>query len=360
MIAVNDRKYMERAIELASMATGNTRPNPLVGAVIVHENKIISEGYHTRAGNPHAEVMAINALKDRSLLKDATMYVNLEPCSHYGRTPPCAKRIIEEKIPRVIIGSIDPSPSVGGKGINMLIDAGVEVKTGILEEESRELNKRFFTYHEKGRPYIILKWARSADGYIDRLRTSNQKGPNWITGVEERILVHKWRSEEDAILIGDKTACNDDPALDVRLWNGINPRRFVLSDSSILPLGLKIFRGKPSTVIFSPNPPEERGEAEYISVSSRKKALGEAMSFMHKEEIQSVIVEGGYEVLSQFIDAGLWDEARIFTGKVVFRKGLKAPDIKGKVTLQMSFRESTLKCLKPLDYPDEREILKNY
>jgi len=349
MNTVNDRKYMKRAIELASLATGNTRPNPLVGAVIVHENKIIGEGYHTRAGEPHAEVVAINSLKDKNLLKNATMYVNLEPCSHYGRTPPCAKRIIEEKIPRVIIGSIDPSQRVGGKGIKMLIDAGVEVKTGILEEDSRELNKRFFTYHEKGRPYIILKWAQSADGYIDRLRLNNQKGPNWITGVEERILVHKWRAEEDAILIGDKTACNDDPALDVRLWNGKNPRRFVLSDSSDLPHELKIFRGKPLTVIFSPDPPEERGKAEYISVSSRKKALGEALSFMHKKEIQSVIIEGGYEVLSQFIDAGLWDEARIFTGKVVFEKGLKAPVIKGKMISQIRFRESRLECLKPLD-----------
>ncbi len=349
MNTVNDRKYMKRAIELASLATGNTWPNPLVGAVIVHKNKIIGEGYHTRAGEPHAEVMAINSLKDKKLLTNATMYVNLEPCSHYGRTPPCAKRIIEEKIPRVIIGSIDPSQSVGGKGIRMLIDAGVEVKTGILEEDSRELNKRFFTYHEKGRPYIILKWAQSADGYIDRLRVNNQKGPNWITGVEERILVHKWRAEEDAILIGDKTACNDDPALDVKLWKGKNPRRFVLSDSSDLPHELKIFRGTPTTVIFSTNPPEERGKAEYISVSSRKEALAEAMSFMHKKEIQSVIVEGGYEVLSQFIDAGLWDEARIFTGKVVFGKGLKAPVIKGKMISQIRFRESILEYLKPLD-----------
>jgi len=349
MITANDRKYMERANELASLAKGNTRPNPLVGAVIVHENRIIGEGYHTRAGEAHAEVMAINSLRDKNLLKNATMYVNLEPCSHYGRTSPCAKRIIEEKIPRVIIGSIDPSPSVGGKGIKMLVDAGVEVKTGILEEESRELNKRFYTYHERGRPYIILKWAQSADGYIDRLRLSDQKGPNWITGLEERMLVHKWRSEEDAILIGDKTACNDNPALDVRLWDGINPRRFVLSDSSDLPRELKIFRGKPPTVIFTPNPPEGEGGAVYISLSSRKKALVEALSFMHKEEIQSVIVEGGYDILSQFIDAGLWDEARIFTGKVIFGEGLKAPVIKGKMTSAMSISESRLECLKPLD-----------
>ena len=349
MDAVNDRKYMERAIELASLATGNTSPNPLVGAVIVCENKIIGEGYHTRAGEAHAEVIAIGSVKDKNLLKKATMYVNLEPCSHHGRTPPCAKRIIEEEILRVVMGSIDPSTKVSGRGISMLMDAGVEVKTGILEAESRELNKRFFTYHEKGRPYIILKWAQSSDGYIDRLRLNNEKGPNWITGMEERILVHKWRSEEDAILIGDKTACNDDPALDARLWGGTNPRRFVLSESLILPPGLKIFRGEPPTVIFSSRTHRSSRGAEYISLTSREKALGEVMSFMHKEEIQSVIIEGGYEVLSQFIEAGLWDEARIFTGEIIFHDGLKAPVIEGEVIDKHIFRGSILKYLRPLD-----------
>ncbi|MBN1388833.1 MAG: bifunctional diaminohydroxyphosphoribosylaminopyrimidine deaminase/5-amino-6-(5-phosphoribosylamino)uracil reductase RibD [Bacteroidales bacterium] len=349
MVSLIDRKYMERAIELASRATGNTRPNPLVGAVIVHEDKIIGEGYHTRPGEAHAEVKAIDTVKDKNLLKIATMYVNLEPCSHYGRTPPCAKRIIEEKIPRVVIGSTDPSLNVGGKGINMLIESGVEVKTGILANENRELNKRFFTYHEKRRPYIVLKWAQSADGYIDRLRLNNQTGPTWITGVEERMLVHKWRSEENAILIGDKTACNDDPALDVRLWRGTNPLRFVLSDSSNLPAGLKIFGGEPRTVIFSPNPSRASGQAEYISLTSRETALEEIMSFMYEAEIQSVIIEGGYEVLSQFIDAGLWDEARVFKGQVIFGTGLKAPVIKGKITLQRNFRESRLEYLRPLD-----------
>jgi len=349
MDAVNDRKYMERAIELASLAAGNTSPNPLVGAVIVHENKIIGEGYHTRAGEAHAEVIAIGSVKDKNLLKKATMYVNLEPCSHHGRTPPCAKRIIDEEILRVVIGSIDPSTKVSGRGISMLRDAGVEVSTGILEAESRELNKRFFTYHEKGRPYIIIKWAQSSDGYIDRLRLNNEKGPNWITGMEERILVHKWRSEEDAILIGDKTVCNDDPALDIRLWGGKNPQRFVLSDSSQLPSGLKIFRGEPPTIILSLR--TERGSvgAEYISLTSRETALGEIMSFMHEAEIQSVIIEGGYEVLSQFIDAGLWDEARVFKGEIIFHDGLKAPVIEGEVIGKHIFRGSILEYLRPRD-----------
>lgn len=340
---------MERAIWLASRASGNTSPNPLVGAVIVYHNNIIGEGYHTRAGEPHAEVMAINSVKDKHLLKEAIMYVNLEPCSHHGRTPPCADRIIHEGIPRVVIGSFDPSTKVSGKGISMLIEAGVEVKTGIMEAESQELNKRFYTFHQKKRPYIILKWAQSSDGYIDRQRTDNTRGPNWITGLEERTLVHKWRSEEDAILIGDKTACNDDPALNVRRWQGKNPRRFVLSDSSILPPDLKIFRGEPETVIFSPNPEKGDGRAEYISLTGRDKALEEIMAYMYNKEIQSVIVEGGYEVLSQFIDSGLWDEARVFTGMVNFRNGLKAPVIGGKVTGKENFSGSILKYIRPVN-----------
>jgi diaminohydroxyphosphoribosylaminopyrimidine deaminase/5-amino-6-(5-phosphoribosylamino)uracil reductase len=356
MVTSLEEKYMERAIELASLASGNTRPNPLVGAVIVYDDRIIGEGYHTRAGESHAEVNAIDSVRDKDLLKKATMYVNLEPCSHYGRTPPCATRIIEEKIPMVVIGSIDPSPNVGGKGINMLIESGVEVKTGILVNENRELNKRFFTYHEKRRPYVILKWAQSADGYIDRVRVKDQKGPNWITGVEERVLVHKWRSEEDAILVGDKTALNDDPALDVRLWSGTNPRRFVLSDSGNLPHSLKMFRGESPAIIFSPRPQGEGGEEEFISLTGRETALDEIMSYMYEEEIQSVIIEGGYEVLSQFIDAGLWDEARVFTGLIVFGTGLKAPVIKGKETSYKNFRESRLEYIKPLNETDRGEI----
>ncbi|MFO7853281.1 MAG: bifunctional diaminohydroxyphosphoribosylaminopyrimidine deaminase/5-amino-6-(5-phosphoribosylamino)uracil reductase RibD [Bacteroidota bacterium] len=347
MAARNEIKYMKRAIDLASLATGNTSPNPLVGAVIVHENRIIGEGYHTRAGEAHAEVRAIDSVREKRLLEKATMYVNLEPCSHQGRTPPCAKRIIREKIPHVVVGSVDPSIRVGGRGIRMLREAGLDVVSGILEKENRELNKRFFTFHEKKRPYIILKWARSSDGYIDRFRLNNEKGPNWITGIEERTLVHKWRSEEDAILIGDKTACNDDPSLDVRLWGGASPRRIVLNETSNLPPGLKIFRGEPPAVIFSTSNKKRAGKAEYVHLNSRETALEEIMSFFYKEEIQSVIVEGGCIVLSQFINQGLWDEARVFTGKVVFGEGLKAPLIEGKVKYERKFTGSRLECIIP-------------
>ncbi|MBS0011060.1 MAG: bifunctional diaminohydroxyphosphoribosylaminopyrimidine deaminase/5-amino-6-(5-phosphoribosylamino)uracil reductase RibD, partial [Bacteroidales bacterium] len=311
MTSAIDLKYMARAIELAALATGNTSPNPLVGAVLVHKGKIIGEAYHTRAGETHAEVAAIDSVREKKLLREATMYVNLEPCTHYGRTPPCANRIIEDKIPRVVIAAADPSEKVGGRGIGKLREAGVEVITGIMEEESRELNKRFFTYHRKKRPYIILKWAQTADGYLDRLRLNDQRGPNWITGPEERMLVHKWRSQEDAILIGDKTACNDDPSLDVRLWGGKSPHRFVLSKDADLPGGLKIFKGSPRVVIFTPAVPKNKARAEYVGVKSREKAIEELLAYMHGHEIQSLIIEGGYDVLSQFIDAGLWDEARV-------------------------------------------------
>ena len=347
MLDVNDRKYMLRAVELASLAAGNTSPNPLVGAVIVHDNKIIGEGYHIRAGEAHAEIVAINSVKKRQLLRDATLYVNLEPCSHYGRTPPCAEKIIEEKIPRVVIGVADPSKKVAGRGIKMLIEAGIDVTTGVLEDESRALNKRFFSYHEKGRPYIILKWARSSDGFMDRLRLNKETGPNWITGMEERMLVHKWRSEEDAILIGDRTACNDDPALDVRLWGGRNPRRFVLSESANLPEGLRIFKGEPPTVIFSLEADQTKGKAIYVPITCREKALEEILAFMYSEEIQSLIIEGGKIVLSQFIEAGLWDEARIFTGDIIFGEGLDSPVIEGEIIAEKDFSGSSLAYLIP-------------
>lgn len=350
MINANDRKYMERALELASMAKGNTSPNPLVGAVIIAGDRIIGEGYHTAAGKPHAEIMAINSVKDKSLLKESSMYVSLEPCSHYGRTPPCAERIKQEGIPEVIIACKDPNPEVSGRGINILRQSGVKVRVAVLEDEAREINKRFITYHEKGRPYIILKWAQSYDGYLDRLRTgSTVRGPNWITGMEERILVHKWRTGEDAILIGGRTACNDDPGLDARLWAGSSPQRFVLSETSELPGDLKIFKGEPRTLIFSMDGAGTTEGADYHMISSRSKALQEVLNYMHERKILSLIVEGGYMVLSQFIKAGLWDEARIFKGETVFSAGMKAPPIEGVVTGRQDFPLSRLEYWKPHD-----------
>ncbi len=347
MTAAYDVKYMKRAMDLASMAAGNTSPNPMVGAVIVCNDKIIGEGYHTRAGAPHAEVAAIESVRDRSLLKKSSLYVTLEPCSHYGRTPPCAVRIAGEGIPRVVVGTTDTSDKVAGRGIEIMKSSGVEVITGVMEDQCRYQNRRFFTFHEKSRPYIILKWAQSSDGFLDRLRLNNIRGPNWITGREERITVHKWRTEEDAIIIGDKTACNDDPGLDARYWAGNSPQRFVLSEKNDLPANLKIFRSEPKTVIFSPVAAVRKERAVYVQISDRRKALEEIMSYMYTTEILSLIVEGGYAVLSQFIEAGLWDEARIFKGQVVFGEGLKAPSIEGVVVDKHNFKDSILEFWRP-------------
>jgi diaminohydroxyphosphoribosylaminopyrimidine deaminase/5-amino-6-(5-phosphoribosylamino)uracil reductase len=234
MVEAEVNIFMKRCLELASKAEGMTYPNPMVGSVIVHEGKIIGEGFHLKAGGPHAEVNAINSVSDKSKLKDSTLYVNLEPCSHFGKTPPCADLIIANSVPRVVIGTLDTSEKVSGQGLSRLKNAGCEVITGVLEKECRRLNRRFFTFHEKNRPYITLKWAQSADGYLDMIRTSDQNtGPNWITGNPERVLVHRWRAGEQAILVGAGTLRVDNPKLNVREWTGNNPLRLVLSSSGL-------------------------------------------------------------------------------------------------------------------------------
>ena len=243
-------KFMQRCIDLARLGAGNTAPNPMVGSVIVYDGKIIGEGYHRRNGEAHAEVNAINSVNDKSLLRHASLYVNLEPCAHYGKTPPCANLIASIGIPNVIIGSVDSAAHVSGKGIQILKDAGCEVTTGVLESESRELNKRFFTFHEKKRPYIILKWAQTKDGFIDILRNNNcSVEPTWITNEYAKTLVHKWRSEEQAILIGTNTALADNPSLTTRLWKGKNPIRIVFDRNLRLPQGLRVFDDKAKTII---------------------------------------------------------------------------------------------------------------
>ncbi|MEZ5019677.1 MAG: bifunctional diaminohydroxyphosphoribosylaminopyrimidine deaminase/5-amino-6-(5-phosphoribosylamino)uracil reductase RibD [Bacteroidales bacterium] len=243
---------MRRALQLAAMAEGQTSPNPMVGAVVVHEKRIIGEGYHLKAGTPHAEVHAVNAVKDRSLLASSTIYVTLEPCSHHGKTPPCTDLIISSGIRRVVIGTPDTNPLVGGRGIQRLRQAGIEVVTGVLEEECRHLNRRFFTWHEKKRPYVILKWARSADGFIDLCRKPGDPvEPNWITGMAERVLVHRWRAAEDAILAGGGTIRADNPALNVRFWSGRNPVRVIVSRSGAMNRESAAFDGEAETIIFT-------------------------------------------------------------------------------------------------------------
>ena len=325
-------KYMHRCIELARNGLGNTAPNPMVGSVIVHKGKIIGEGYHRKCGEPHAEVNAINSVRNKDLLKESTIYVNLEPCSHFGKTPPCANLIASLGIPKVIIGTVDTASHVSGKGIGILKSVGCDVKVGVLDKECRELNKRFFTFHEKGRPYIILKWAQTKDGFIDIKRKEDHPlQPTWITNEYAKTLVHKWRAEEQSILVGTNTARQDNPSLTTRNWHGKNPLRVVLDQRFELPMDLKLFDRSADTLIIAGEEskslkkrklPENIG-IEFVDYS--KELYTQLFKIFIQRNIQSLIIEGGEKVLTSFIQNDLWDEARIFTGDIKFFEGVKAP-----------------------------------
>ncbi len=338
-----DIKFMHRCLELAGKAEGMTYPNPMVGAVIVHNGVITGEGYHTKAGSPHAEFHAIKAVADKSTLRSSTLYVNLEPCSHFGKTPPCADLIISHGIPEVVAGTIDTSGNVSGRGIARLKEAGCKVSTGVLENECRNLNRRFFTFHEKKRPYIILKWAQSADGFIDGKRDKNGlKGPNWITGRTERVLVHRWRASEQAILAGAGTVRTDNPRLDVREWGGNNPVRIILSGSGNLGKELAISGLVGSGILFTFNGKAHIPGCVVVKLDSDKPAAEQITDYLFESGIQSLMVEGGAQVINHFISNGLWDEARVFSGLSYFREGVKAPAVEGKVAGETDFGLSSL------------------
>jgi diaminohydroxyphosphoribosylaminopyrimidine deaminase / 5-amino-6-(5-phosphoribosylamino)uracil reductase len=343
MTETEDIKFMRRCLDLASKAEGMTYPNPMVGSVIVCDGKIIGEGFHLRSGEPHAEVNAINSVSDKNQLEHSTLYVNLEPCSHYGKTPPCAEFIIENRIPRVVIGTPDTSDKVSGKGVKRLTDAGCEVKYGVLEDESRWLNRRFFTFHEKKRPYITLKWARSADGYIDIIRgAGHAKGPNWITGKPERVLVHKWRASEQSILVGAGTVRADNPKLNVREWKGADPLKLILSSSGSFNFTSALNESKSKTIVFTHNPLSEFPGAQKVMLTPDVPSSLQISEYLFSSGIQSLFIEGGAEVISHFVSEGLWDEARIFTGNDFFKEGVNAPDIKGTLFSKKVFSGSTL------------------
>jgi len=337
-------KYIKRCIELAQNGLGTTYPNPMVGSVIVHDNKIIGEGWHIKAGEAHAEVNAINSVKDESLLKDSTIYVSLEPCSHFGKTPPCSDLIIAKGIKKVVIGTMDPFAKVAGRGIKKLMDAGCEVKIGVLEDQCQDLNKRFFTFHKKQRPYIILKWAETNDGFIAPERRDKNR-PVWITNKYSGQLVHKWRSEEAAILVGTNTAIEDNPSLNVRKWTGNNPVRIVIDRNLKIPDDYSVLDEKQKTIVLCQNKREDSGTENLIfeELDFSKNIAKEICEVLHKHEIQSVIIEGGSHTLQQFIDANLWDEARIFTGKSHFRKGIKAPEFSGIMASEKTISGDHLK-----------------
>jgi diaminohydroxyphosphoribosylaminopyrimidine deaminase / 5-amino-6-(5-phosphoribosylamino)uracil reductase len=320
-----DNLFMKRALSLAKLGLGKVAPNPMVGCVIVCNDKIIGEGYHKVFGGPHAEVNAIQQVKDQSQLTESTAFVTLEPCAHFGKTPPCADFLIKSGVKKVVIGTRDSNPLVAGKGIEKLQKAGIEVVENIMEKECRQLNRRFFTFHEKSRPYVILKWAQTLDGYLDKQRSPDEIGINWISGPETKSLVHKWRSEEQAILVGRNTIMNDNPSLTVRDYSGKNPIRVVI-DSQLTIGNLKnVFSDDAETLVFNRIKNEKEATIEWIKI--QETSTDNILKELFKRGIQSILVEGGSRTLQYFIIDNVWDEARIIVGDLQFGAGIKAPII---------------------------------
>ena len=330
-----DKLYMQRCIDLALLGIGEVGSNPMVGAVIVLDDVIIGEGYHQKFGEAHAEVNAINAVKDKSLLNKATIYVSLEPCSHFGKTPPCADLLINSNFKKVVIGCQDTFSEVSGRGIEKLKAAKIDVVLGVLEEECRDLNRRFFTFHEQKRPYVILKWAQTKDGFLDRLRDDDTNKINWISSKETKTLVHKWRSEESSILVGKNTILNDNPTLTVRELTGKNPIRIILDSHLSLSLNFNVFNKDAETVVLNLE------KEEIIEGLKFKKILNfdidSILKALYDLNIQSVFVEGGAQTLQSFISSNLWDEVRVIVGNTTFTEGLKAPVLAQIPTSNFSF-----------------------
>ena len=328
---------MLRAIELARLGTGSVSPNPLVGCVIVHDGKIIGEGWHKKYGEAHAEVNAVESVSNKALLKEATLYVNLEPCSHQGKTPPCAEMITRHQIRKVVIANVDTNPKVSGSGIKKLRDAGVEVISGVLQREGRDLNRRFFTFVEKQRSYIILKWAETDDGFIAHENYESK----WISNDNSRQLVHRWRTEEDAVLVGTRTALHDNPQLNVREWTGRNPTRVFIDRFLRLDEKLNLFDRSQPTLCYNLLKHEEHHNLKLIRLDEGT-FWEDMIHDLYMRNIQSVIVEGGGLTLQTFIDGGWWDEARIFRSHHTFGKGIKGPLIRGKLISEDKIKDDQL------------------
>jgi len=342
---IDHKLYIKRCLQIAKNGIGVSRPNPSVGAVVVYQNKIIGEGFTSAYGGNHAEVNAINAVKDKALLKEATIYVTLEPCSHFGKTPPCADLIVKHQLKNVVVGCVDSNSLVAGKGIERLINAGINVTVGVLEDECKEHHNRFFTVQNKKRPYIILKWAQTKDGFVAPLTKDEQK-PVWISNPYSQQLVHKWRAQEHGILVGTNTVIADNPKLNVRSWTGQNPVRIVLDRTLRISENSSVLDGSVKTIIITE-------KEEYLFESSRELIL-ETIDFSHnlakqvcnvlqKHQIQSVIIEGGTQTLQTFIDENLWDEARLFVGETTFKVGVKAPVFKKVVKEEINIKTDVLK-----------------
>lgn len=342
---MRDELYMQRCLELAELGMASVSPNPMVGCVIVNNHQIIGEGYHQKIGQAHAEVNAIRSVLEKygeqaeTLLKNATVFVSLEPCAHFGKTPPCADLLIKHQVKKVVIGNRDPFPDVNGKGISKLENAGIEVIYGVLEEECRQLNRRFFTRIEKQRPYIILKWAQTANGFFAPLAPSRQ----WITGPLSKKLVHKWRSEEDAILVGKKTVLTDNPELTTREWHGKNPIRIVIDKHLEIPSDKNIYNDAVKTIIFNELKTDVAGNLHYVQMEDMQYYLPQKIAFqLYLMDIQSVIIEGGANILNQFLSSNLWDEARVLTSGVNWDSGITAPRINASIAGVSNIHEDQL------------------
>ena len=333
---------MQRALQLANQGRFSVAPNPRVGAVIVHDNKIIGEGYHAKFGEAHAEVNAIESVKNSALLASSTLYVTLEPCAHHGKTPPCVDLILTHRIPTVVLANHDPFNKVNGSGIEKLKQAGVQVILNVLAEEGRELNKRFFTFHEKKRPYIILKWAETADGFVSRQKAAIEGKNNWITNSLSAQLVHQWRAEEQGILVGRNTVEIDNPQLTCREFSGINPMRIILDPQLKLASSKRVFDAAAKTFLLNEKKNEMGEQVEVVKISFGNHFIEEFNAFCFSRQIQSVIIEGGSFTLNQFIEANNWDESRIFKGKGCFGSGLKAPSINGTLQSEEKIKEDIL------------------
>lgn len=322
-----DEFFMQRCLDLALKGSGKVAPNPMVGAVLVYESRIIGEGYHKEFGGPHAEVNCLDSVRpeDAHLINQSTLYVSLEPCAHFGKTPPCANLIVSKNIPKVVIGIKDPFARVNGRGIEILEENNIEVSTGILEKECRELNRRFFCFHQNKRPYIILKWAQTQNGKIDDDKADRLR----ITHAGTNRMVHRWRSEEAAIMVGTSTAGKDDPQLTNRLWFGKSPIRMIIDKNLNLPHTLHLFDGAVKTVIFNSSREEELDNCSYRKIVAAGNWLPQIMDFCHRENIQSIMIEGGARLLQSCLDTGLWDEARVLTNPTLFvQGGINAPQLK--------------------------------
>jgi diaminohydroxyphosphoribosylaminopyrimidine deaminase/5-amino-6-(5-phosphoribosylamino)uracil reductase len=356
---VNHEQYIKRCIELAQLAKGHTAPNPMVGAVLVHNGRVIGEGWHKQYGEAHAEVNCLESVlpEHKSLIPESTMYVSLEPCAHYGKTPPCALRLVQEKVKEVVISNVDPFAKVSGRGIELLNKAGIETTTGICEAEGAWLNRRFFHFHTQKRPYIILKWAQSAEGYMAPADGNRKQ----LSNKHSMQLVHKWRTEEAAIMVGYNTALADNPQLSARLWEGKQPLRIVVDRNLSLPQTHHLFDGSQPTWIVNTQKQEVSGETEYVQMSFSSTMLEELMQQMYERNILSIIIEGGAKLLASFIEQGLWNEARVFHTHTSIENGIAAPLLSNSnEIMETRLEEDVLKVFLrnglPFSYPSGMEL----